>query len=394
MIDLLQEKAAQAFSAMETHNIDVWLLFGQEEPHGSDPIYPLLMGNREAGGFYVLVRPGRRAVAIVNGLDEMLPKSTGVWNEVIVYRGDMWKSLKDLLEEINPAHIGINYSQQFGSVDGITHGRYLNLMAAFEGHPLKDRFVSAEKLALTLRTCKTPAEIAAIKATIAKTDIVFDRLRGFLRPNMSGMEIFDFIQAQIVDLGCGFGWSQYNDPILTMGPVPFMGHTPPPEGLSLQKGSLMQVDLGLRYNGYCSDFQRMFYVLQDGESAPPEPVQRLFDTVHGCITCMIEAVKPGQRNDYCTSIAFPMMAAAGYPEPLYSAGHQLGRSVHDGGFGLLDYRNPRPDCIMEVGNVFTVEGLETRLEGYGWVSLEEDVVVTETGCEILTNRQDEIWLVR
>ena len=395
---LLQEKLTQAFAAMEAHDLDAWLIFGQEEPHGSDPIYPLLMGNREAGGFYLLVRPGLhngrgRAIAIVNGLDEMLPRSTGIWNEVVVHTGDSWQALKDTLSDVNPRTIGINYSQAYASVDGLTHGRYRNLMEAFANHPYKNRFVSAEALAFALRTRKTAQEIAAIRAAIAQTDVVFERLRAFLHTGLSGLEIFNFIQTQAVSLGCGFGWSAYNDPILTLGPVAFMGHTPPPEGLTLEPGNLLQIDLGLRCNGYCSDFQRMFYVPRPGEAAPPAPVQALFDLVHNGITCMIAAIRPGAPNHLPASIAFPQLTAAGFPEPKYSAGHQLGRGVHDGGVGLLHFRHPREGAVMEVGNVFTVEGLETRLEGHGWMSLEEDVVVTEHGCEVLTNRQNELWLV-
>jgi Xaa-Pro aminopeptidase len=116
--------------------------------------------------------------------------------------------------------------------------------------------------------------------------------------------------------------------------------------------------------------------------------------VHNGITEMINAIRPGVRNDYPSSLGFAQITSHGFPEPKYSAGHQLGRAVHDGGVGLVNFRNPRPDRLIEEGNVFTVEGLETRLEKNGWVSLEEDVAVTSNGCQVLTNRQNEIYCIK
>jgi Xaa-Pro aminopeptidase len=65
-----------------------------------------------------------------------------------------------------------------------------------------------------------------------------------------------------------------------------------------------------------------------------------------------------------------------------------------GEWACFDYRHPRPEYRMAAGQVYTVEGLETRLEGRGWVSLEEDVVVTPDGCRVLTDEQRELWLIR
>ena len=55
---------------------------------------------------------------------------------------------------------------------------------------------------------------------------------------------------------------------------------------------------------------------------------------------------------------------------------------------------PRRTQLIEVGNVFTAEGLETLLEGRGWISLEDDVWVTQQGNEVLTTQQRELWLVK
>jgi Xaa-Pro aminopeptidase len=86
--------------------------------------------------------------------------------------------------------------------------------------------------------------------------------------------------------------------------------------------------------------------------------------------------------------------AAGYPKFKHGFGHGLGRAVHDGGT-MLGPRWPcygqMPEGIVEPGNVFTVElGVMTES---GFAGLEEDVVVTENGCEFLSQVQRELLLV-
>lgn len=390
---LVHEKVNQAIGLLARHGIDLWLIPTQETGYECDPVYPLIMGDRDiARGWLVLSRQGHR-IAIVGGLDEVIPASTGVWDDVRV-TGDANGALRDVLAELAPATIGVNYSKDYPSADGLSYGGFLRLMDALRGTPFAERVVSAEKPALGLRAVKSAEEIKRIKVAIGKTDEVFRRLREYLRPGLEGLEIYGFIQEQIAALGASCAWSRYNCPVLTMGPAEYMGHTPPPVGRLWEPGQLLQVDLGLRFDGYCSDFQRMFYALAEGEDSPPEAVQALFGLVHQGITDMIGAIRPGVRNDSVSELGFSRITGAGFPEPKYSAGHQLGRAVHDGGIGLLHFRRLRPECAIEQGNVFTVEGLETRLPPYGWVSLEEDVAVTENGCEVLTTRQNQIWCVK
>jgi Xaa-Pro aminopeptidase len=341
-----------------------------------------------------LARGGRRW-AIVSGLDRTLPPSTGAWDDVRVYTREKGALdvLCELLADLDPARIGVNYSEGNPLADGLSHGRYLSLERALQKAGLANRPVSAEGVAAALRQVKTPTEIERICTAIAVADEVFARLRERARPGSRGSELFTFTQRQIAELGASCGWSAYNCPIMTIGPVAYMGHTPPPADAVLEKGMLMQVDLGVRYGGYCADFQRMFYALKDGETQPPAPVRVLFDGVYEGISRIVAAIAPGVPNDQVSKAGFDVITGMGFPEPAYSAGHQLGRAVHDGGCGLVNYHSPAPGQVIRAGNVFTVEGLETRLAPYGWVSLEENVVVTEDGCRVLTNRQREIYCV-
>jgi Xaa-Pro aminopeptidase len=390
--DLVPEKVEQAISILQEERVDAWLTFTQETMDGGDPVYPILFGERDLGrGALLLTRQGD-CVAVVGGLDAAIPPSTGVWERVIVHPGDLREPLLRLLDEIQPQQIAINYSLNNRKADGMSHGDFLRLQNILAGSVFAGRLVSAENVILKLRGRKSAGEIAIMKEAIRQTDEIFKELGQFLRAGVTGRQIFDFVQAETRQRGLQTSWSRDHCPVVTVGPAPFMGHTPPGD-TPTRRGQTLQVDFGVKYNGLCSDFQRMWYFLDEGESAAPRELQHLFDTIYRGLDAIIESLRPGNPTWKAAEAARKIIIDAGYPEFRYTVGHQLGRAAHDGGSGLARRKQGDPEWCIEAGNVFTAEGLETRIEGRGWVSLEEDVLVTSSGPLVLTNRQAGFWYV-
>jgi Xaa-Pro aminopeptidase len=90
------------------------------------------------------------------------------------------------------------------------------------------------------------------------------------------------------------------------------------------------------------------------------------------------------------------IVAAGYPEYMHAVGHQVGRFAHDGGTLLgpqWERYGNAPDGVVEAREVYTLE-LGVELPNAGIVSIEEMVIVTASGCEFLTVRQTEMWLLQ
>ena len=182
---------------------------------------------------------------------------------------------------------------------------------------------------------------------------------------------------------------------MNSGPDSPVGHSGPTK-IKVERGHIIHFDFGVKYEDYCSDIQRMAYVLQEGETEPPPEVQRGFITIRTAIEKSREAMKPGATGNSIDMIAREIITDAGYPEYRHALGHQLGRVAHDGGAllgPLWEKYGDDPNLKLEVGQVFTIEpGLAVR--GYGYISLEEDVIITENGAEYLGEPQREVVLIK
>ena len=169
------------------------------------------------------------------------------------------------------------------------------------------------------------------------------------------------------------------------------GHGRPTDA-RLEPGDLLHIDFGVRSDGYCSDLQRLLYFRRRGETDVQNELQDAFATVKGIISETAKRCRPGVRGWEIDAAARKMLTDHGYPEYQHGLGHQLGRSVHDGG-ALLGPKWERygktPTLEVEANYVFTLE-LEIMLAGIGCVGLEEDIVVTEHGGRFLCPRQLEL----
>ena len=203
------------------------------------------------------------------------------------------------------------------------------------------------------------------------------------------------MHAWVAEARAGFAWPRESNPAVNSGPNSPVGHSGP-TNIQIQHGHIVHFDFGVKVEEYCSDIQRVGYVLRKDESVIPAEVAHGFNTIRKAIETARAAMKPGVTGREIDRIAREIVTSAGYPEYPYALGHQLGRVAHDGGalLGPLweKYRDS-PNLRLELGQVFTIEpGL--AVPGYGYIGLEEDVIITETGAEYLGEPQEELVLIR
>ena len=396
MKTIVQEKVEQAVGLLDEAGIDVWLTLARESSENPDPIMPLIYGHDVTWtSAFILARPqavkGRRKgsrIAILGRFDAETARRSGAYDEVIAYDESLAEVLRGVLERLDPQQIALNYSENDVLADGLSHGLFLFLQNALAGTPYPARFVSAQAVAGKLRGRKSTAEVERIRAAIATTFEIYQRTFDFAQVGVTEKQIADFMHAQVAERGLTTSWEAHACPTVTAGPDSPVGHTGPTE-TPIRPGQLLHLDFGVRQDDYCADIQRVVYFLADGETAPPEPVQRGFDTVIRAIRAAVEVMVPGTPGVAVDAAARKVITDAGYPEYLYATGHQLGRATHDGG-ALLGPLWPRygdlPNRLLEVGQVYTVEpGL--AVPGYGYLGLEEDVLITEDGAIFLGSPQ-------
>ena len=197
---------------------------------------------------------------------------------------------------------------------------------------------------------------------------------------MTEMEVADHMHSLMKEYGVDFAWPRENNPAVNSGPNSPVGHNGPTD-IKIEPGHLIHFDFGVKYEGYCSDIQRVCYVLREGEIEAPAEVQRGFQTVRMAIEKSREAMQAGVTGNSIDVISREIITDSGYPEYPYALGHQLGRVAHDGGAllgPLWEKYGDSPNQRLEVGQVFTMEpGLP--VPGYGYIGLEEDVVMTHEG---------------
>ena len=383
---LLQEKADQVQPLLRETGLDCWLIFVRETGLHPDPGFDLVVGADVVRNSAFLFGAGGERVAVTARFDVANVRGTGVFAEVIGYDEDIKESLLNVLRRLDPRRIGLNYSLDDVTADGLTHGQWLLLNDLLRDTPYAARLVSAAPLLSRLRGRKSPTEVERIRRAVAVTEEVVGLLTPQVRTGVSERQLAEFIHGEFRRRGLEPAWGWRSCPIVNVGPHSEPGHANPRDDLRVEPGHLVHIDLGVRLDGFCSDLQRMWYVRRPGEAAPPEDVRRAFATVVRAIEAGAAALRPGVCGHEVDAAARRVVREAGYAEFKHGLGHGLGRAVHDGGTML----GPRWPCYgtmtgrsVEAGNVFTLElGVPTPA---GFVGLEEDVLVTDGGCAFLSS---------
>jgi Xaa-Pro aminopeptidase len=389
---LVISKVQQAVQVLNELDIDLWLTFTRETSLGGDPVLPVIYGERGLTwpSALLIAKNGERIV-ILGHFEAENAHRLGAYGQVVPYNRAIRADLRSAIQRLDPRSIAINTSLSNPMSDGLTHGMHQMLLDILNGSPYADRLVPAGAVIAALNGRKTTEEAARIRAAVDATEEIFSGVYEYARPGMSEKEIGAFLQARTAQHGLGLGWTAEGCPAVNAGPDSVVGHMGPTD-LRLQPGQLLHFDFGVKKGGFCSDIQRTMYFLAPGESQPPAIVQRAFDTVVRSIQAAAAVIQPGVVGADVDAAARAVVTSAGYPEYQYATGHQLGRHAHDGG-GLLgplwERYGEMPRLALEEGQVYTIEP-GVAVPGYGYIGLEEDVIVTASGVEFLSRPQKQL----
>ncbi len=373
---LIEEKVSQAIEILQEVNIDCWITFVRESGINGDPILPFLLDSDVTWPSAIIISAGGDTHVIVGEYDRQSIENLNVYNRVTGYVQSYRQEIQDYLRQKSPAKIALNYSRHSEICDGLTYGMFLTIQEILSEIGMEDRIISAERIISPLRERKTAAEIAAIKQAIVATEQIFEEAAAFMRPGVSEREIAAFMKEKVAKRGLRPAWDENSCPAVFTGPQTSGAHAAPSER-QVARGHLINIDFGVKVDGYCSDIQRTFYVLTEDQSPPPQDVRHGFETISTAIELAKNALKPGVVGKDIDKTVRNFLAEQGYGDFPHGLGHQVGRFVHDG-TALLgppwEKYGQKVFQKLEAGMVFTIEPRLT-VPGKGIVSLEEMVLV-------------------
>jgi len=250
--------------------------------------------------------------------------------------------------------------------DHITYGQYRRMEQAMQGVSLEPLSGTVERL----RAVKDPGEVCKIRraAEIAINTLVA-AVQG-LRVGDTEEELAQNVDRLMKDLGAS---GSAFETIVASGPRSALPHARP-SARRIENGDVVLVDLGCRYEGYCSDLTRCFMV---GSASSR------YREIHGIVLeaqlAGIEAVMPGKTGREVDAAGRSIIEERGHKDNFgHGLGHGVGLAVHE-----APRLNPKGEQVLTPGMVVTVEpGI--YLPGWGGVRIEDLLLVTKEGSEVLT----------
>lgn len=231
------------------------------------------------------------------------------------------------------------------------------------------KLIPVKEMIEDIRSIKDPGEIAAIRDSVRLNKRVFDRVAGRIAPGLSERTIAGFIESAFIDEGARSAF----DPIVASGENASKPHAIPADAI-IRNNSFVMIDMGAKLNGYCSDITRMITLGNIGNK-----FKKIYNIVRVAQEKAIKIIRPGARISEIDAAGRGYITGKGFGKYFgHSLGHGIGMSVHE----KPTVSKTGEGCVA-AGMVFTVEPA-IYIPGFGGVRIEDMVLVTKNGCEVLT----------
>lgn len=259
--------------------------------------------------------------------------------------------------------------------DQVTYANYERMTERFEGVTLKGISGWVEDL----RMRKTPEEIALIAKAQEIADEAFSLVTRSVRVGATERELAMELEFTMKRLGAE---SLAFPLIVVSGARSSLPHGQPTDN-KVSPGDFLTFDFGARYEGYCSDETRTFVI-----GHLDKRHEEIYKIVLEAQLAGLEAAKPGVPGKAVDAAARKVIEDAGYGEYFgHGTGHGVGLAVHEG-----PSAGKKGETILEPGMVITVEpGI--YIPGFGGCRIEDLVVITENGKEILSASPKELIVI-
>ncbi len=288
--------------------------------------------------------------------------------EIVDNQRKMNQALKEKLEEFGIRRLG--FEQDF-----VTYSQY----DSFTQLTTNVKWTPIAGLIEELRLIKDESELVKVKKAIEIADNTFSHIIGVIRPGITEEDValeMEFFMRKQGASGVSF------DTIVASGVRSALPHGRASNKV-IQEGELVTLDFGAIYEGYVSDVTRTVAV---GEIS--EQLREIYEVCLRAQLAGVNNIKAGITGKEADALCREVISEAGYGEAFgHSTGHGIGLDVHEGpnASSISDY-------ILKPGMLLTVEpGI--YLSGIGGVRIEDDILITEDGNEILTKSTKELIIL-
>lgn len=229
------------------------------------------------------------------------------------------------------------------------------------------RLAPERELVEPLRAVKDKHEVDLLREACRITARAWEAFQAEIRPGRTELELAACLDGIMRSLGAS---GPSFDSIIASGPNSAIPHHAPTDRL-LREGDFLKCDFGALRDGYHADLTRTVVL---GE--PSERQREIYAAVHASHALAVSMLAPGVDGAKVVEAANRVITDAGFPRIPHGLGHGIGLRVHDApGVG--------GGTVLAPGHVVTIEP-GVYIEGLGGVRIEDSVLVTETGHEILT----------
>lgn len=388
---------------MSKNGIDMWIIITRE--YNEDPIIKTLLPPTWLNA--------RRRTILVFSFDESTKKTESVaisrynFGKNIKSIWDKEKNpnqmlaLKDYIDKVNPKKIGLNYSENFALIDGISKSDY-ELFYSSISNDIKQRIVSAENLGIQWIETRTKLEKEIYKDLVSITQNIINEAfsNKVIEPGKTTTDdVVWWMREKVLELKLKT-WFHPTVDVQRNEQSDLYAFDGKSKYDIIQPGDLVHCDFGISYLTLNTDCQQIAYVLKSDEKEAPEFLTKALkdaNKLQDILTSEFELDKTGNEI-LLNSLKIAKVKGLDpqiYTHPLGTFGHSAGTTI-----GMWDSQGGVPikgDVLMKYNTVYAIE-LNNKSFIKDWnkevrIMLEEAGLFEENGFKYINGRQEEIILI-
>ena len=388
---------------MSKNGIDMWIIITRE--YNEDPIIKTLLPPTWLNA--------RRRTILVFSFDESTKKTESVaisrynFGKNIKSIWDKEKNpnqmlaLKDYIDKVNPKKIGLNYSENFALIDGISKSDY-ELFYSSISNDIKQRIVSAENLGIQWIETRTKLEKEIYKDLVSITQNIINEAfsnKVIVPGKTTTDDVVWWMREKVLELKLKT-WFHPTVDVQRNEQSDLYAFDGKSKYDIIQPGDLVHCDFGISYLTLNTDCQQIAYVLKSDEKEAPEFLTKALkdaNKLQDILTSEFELDKTGNEI-LLNSLKIAKVKGLDpqiYTHPLGTFGHSAGTTI-----GMWDSQEGVPikgDVLMKYNTVYAIE-LNNKSFIKDWnkevrIMLEEAGLFEENGFKYINGRQEEILLI-